>query len=87
MDIYEPTTLRTGFGNNVDMDCLVFWVDINADKLPNTIGRDIFAFIVTGRGLQPAGLDSTETCTPTGNGWSCVSKIIQDGWKIKYANE
>lgn len=87
MDIYEPTTIRNGFGNNVNMDCLIFWVDINADKLPNTIGRDIFAFVVTERGLQPAGLDSTASCTPEGTGWGCVSKIIQDGWKIKYADK
>lgn len=87
MDIYEPATIRRGFGNNVDMDCLIFWVDINADTPPNTIGRDIFAFIVTERGLQPAGLDSTETCTPTKEGWSCVSKIIKDGWEIRYSKK
>lgn len=83
IDIYSKDTI-TGFGNDVDMDCAVFWVDINADKLPNTIGRDIFAFMVTKRGLQPAGLDDMSNCTTSGTGWSCVSKIIRDGWTIKY---
>ncbi len=84
IDIYPRDTIRSSFGNNVDMDCAVFWVDINADKLPNQIGRDIFAFMVTERGLQPAGLDSTSSCTANGTGWGCVSRIIRDGWTIKY---
>lgn len=84
IDIYSKSTIRSSLGNNVDMDCAVFWVDVNADKLPNQIGKDIFAFMVTKRGLQPAGLDSTSNCTTSGLGWTCISKIIRDGWTIKY---
>ena len=84
IDIYPRDTIRSSFGNNVNMDCAVFWVDINADLPPNQIGRDIFAFMVTERGMQPSGLDSTSNCTKSDTGWSCVSKIIRDGWTIKY---
>lgn len=84
IDIYPVSQITSNFGIDESMDCAVFWVDINADKLPNQIGRDIFAFVVTRRGLQPAGLKNTNDCKPSGNGWSCVSQIIRDGWTIKY---
>lgn len=84
IDIYPVAQITSNFGIDESMDCAVFWVDINADKLPNQIGRDIFAFVVTRRGLQPAGLKNTNDCKPSGNGWSCVSQIIRDGWTIKY---
>ena len=86
MDIYPADQIVSNFGMGdlYNYDCVVFWVDINADQLPNQIGRDIFAFIVTYRGLQPAGLDDVSDCNHNGNGWTCISKIIQDGWKIEY---
>ena len=83
IDIYDTANARS-FGVDVDKACPVIWVDVNADTLPNQIGRDIFAFIITDRGLQPAGLDDVSDCTTSGHGWSCVSKIIRDGWTIKY---
>lgn len=94
MDIYPAGTISTSstaesFGmGDIDYDCLVFWVDINAERLPNTIGRDIFAFVVTHRGLQPAGLglqgDNNGDCESGKRGWMCTSRIIRDGWSIKY---
>ena len=88
MDIYPANQIQSNFGmgTSVDYDCLVFWVDINADKLPNQIGRDIFAFIVTHKGLQPAGIGTSGDgdCHKGGNGWMCTAKIIKDGWKINY---
>ena len=96
MDIYPANMISTAgdgesFGmGNINYDCLVFWVDVNADQLPNTIGRDIFAYIVTYRGLQPAGLgldpDSVGDCEAGKKGWMCASRIIRDGWTTKYLN-
>ncbi len=83
LDIYDAGNIPN-FGMNINYPCPVFWVDINADKLPNQIGRDIFAFLVTRKGLQPAGLDNTDSCITGGSGWGCVSRIIRDGWTIKY---
>lgn len=82
IDIYP--SIRSDFGIDVNYDCAVFWVDINADKLPNQIGRDIFAFVVTARGMQPAGIDDNSDCNKNSKGWKCTAKIIHDGWTIKY---
>ena len=84
IDIYPQDMLNTSFGMDVDHDCAVFFVDVNADRLPNQIGSDVFAFVVTDRGLQPAGIENTNDCTTSGDGFTCVSKIIRDGWTIKY---
>ena len=83
IDIYDASNVRL-FGVDVDYPCPVFWVDLNSGNLPNQIGRDVFAFLITKKGLQPAGLNDTTTCNKNGTGWSCTSRIIQDGWTIKY---
>ena len=48
----------------------------------------IFAFVVTHRGLQPAGLgleaDEAGDCENGKKGWMCTARIIRDGWTIKY---
>lgn len=88
LDIYDAGNSRS-FGANVDYPCPVFWVDVNADKLPNQIGKDIFAFIITKKGLQPAGIDIDDEdgdCNSGGNGWTCTARIIRDGWTIKYSD-
>ena len=84
IDIYPAHQIQTSFGIDVDYDCAVFWVDINADRLPNQIGRDMFAFVVTERGMQPAGLNNINNCNVNDIGFQCVSRIIKDGWTIKY---
>lgn len=94
MDIYPANMISASSGSeafgmgNIDYDCLAFWIDVNAEKLPNTIGRDIFAFVVTHRGLQPAGLGLTGSdvgnCDKGKSGWMCSSRIIRDGWTAKY---
>ena len=84
IDIYPANQIKENFGIDVDYDCAVFFVDINADRLPNQIGRDIFAFVVTERGLQPAGINNSENCNMNSTGFQCVSKIIKDGWSMKY---
>lgn len=83
IDIYDTANARS-FGVDVDYPCPIIWVDVNADALPNQIGRDMFAFVITHEGLKPAGLDDVSDCTTSGKGWTCVSRIIRDGWTIKY---
>ena len=83
IDIYDTENARQ-FGIDVDYPCPVFWVDLNSGNPPNQIGRDVFAFLVTKRGLQPAGLDDISNCNKNGSGWSCTSRVIKDGWTIKY---
>ena len=54
IDIYDASNVRL-FGVDVDYPCPVFLVDLNSGNLPNQIGRDVFAFLITKKGLQPAG--------------------------------
>lgn len=84
IDIYPVEQLQSNFGMYVKHDCAVFFIDVNADKLPNQIGRDMFAFVVTDNGLMPAGMENSDNCNKNGIGFTCASKIIQDGWTIKY---
>ena len=42
---------------------VVFWVDVNGDKVPNTVGLDTFVFVATDKGLVPSGVDNTSNCS------------------------
>ncbi len=73
------------FGINYNKSGYVFWIDANGDKKPNTVGRDIFAFALTNKGLIPAGRD-VEDCTKDKGmilGVTCTSRIFLEG-KIEY---
>ena len=73
-------------GSNYNKSTYIFWVDANGDKKPNTIGRDIFAFILTNKGLVPAGIDDDTKCTPKVTlyaGAACTAKVLAEG-KIDY---
>ncbi len=56
------------------------YFDINGDKGPNTIGKDIFVAVFTDNGLKPAyseALDEVETeCSSKGRGYSCLIKYL-----------
>lgn len=84
IDIYPASQLQSNFGIDVNYDAAVFFVDVNSEKNPNIIGKDIFAFVVTERGMVPAGMNNTDNCKSSGVGFECTAKIIQDGWTIKY---
>lgn len=84
IDIYDAANVKGLFGINVNYDAAVFFVDVNSEKNPNVIGKDIFAFVVTERGMVPAGMNDTSNCKSNGTGFQCTAKIIQDGWRIKY---
>ena len=57
--------------------CAEIVVDINGEKLPNVIGRDIFMFYLKESGLYPAGCDSYKC--PTGGGYTCACKVLREG--------
>src|SRR5574344_576668 len=58
-----------------------FIVDVNGDKKPNRMGRDVFIFVQNQRGLVPAGLDVDfdEYCNinngSSRNGNFCAAKL------------
>ena len=54
--------------------CRVFLYDVNGSKEPNTVGIDIFSFLLTPQGIYPS---SSNTCSKTNEGWGCTRHIIQ----------
>ena len=87
IDDHGTTNLKELFGSNYNKPTYIFWIDANGDKKPNTIGRDIFAFILTNKGLIPAGIDNNIACDPKSttvySGSSCTAKVLAEG-KIDY---
>ena len=61
-----------------------FWVDINGNKAPNVVGRDVFLFLLSNKGLVPAGYNNTTNCTTdsskaaTDAGFTCAFKVLQE---------
>jgi hypothetical protein len=61
--------------------CIRIYFDINGEKKPNTIGKDIFATVFTENGFVPAYKDKTKAqidndCSSSGNGISCIQKYL-----------
>ena len=59
---------------NVDNVCAIFFYDINGDKKPNTIGKDVFSYNMNIDGVYP----SAGSCLG-GDGWGCTAHIIKYG--------
>lgn len=87
MDGHDSPTCSYWFGTNVQNNsCLVIYFDANGDRKPNQFGKDIQAVVWTEQGLVPAGVSKTKeeinnNCLK-GNGYWCLSKIIDNSWKI-----
>ena len=64
-------------------------VDLNASKLPNTFGKDVFLLErVAGKGIMPYGYNKDDdeidaNCSKSGSGYMCAAKLMRDGWEIK----
>lgn len=75
------------FGIKTTQNTLQFYFDVNGDKKPNVIGKDIYILVYEpDRGLLPAGIDKTKeeienNCT-NGNGYWCLAYLKSNGWKI-----
>lgn len=89
LDAWSGDDLYTHFDVDSEYDALSIYVDTNAYKKPNIIGKDIFVFTYTmERGLLPAGRDADDAtvnadCSPTGTGIYCAEQMVREGWKIK----
>ena len=87
MDGHDSPACSYWFGTNVQNNsCLVIYFDANGDRKPNQFGKDIQAVVWTEQGLVPAGVSKTKeeinnNCLK-GNGYWCLSKIIDNSWKI-----
>ena len=59
-------------------------VDVNGLKNPNIIGIDTFNFyLIRGKGIVPAGMESWSSCKKTGNGYGCAARVLKEK-AIKY---
>lgn len=61
-----------------------FLVDVNGNKRPNTVGRDLFYFVyIEDKGIIPAGFYDHTNCNKEGTGYACAGRIMKET-KMKY---
>lgn len=89
LDGYSAGDMLRLFGIKTTTSFAIY-IDTNGDKLPNTVGKDIFVVGWKEGNLVPAGTDvsmeevnSNCSVTATGNnaGYYCMRKIMTGGWK------
>lgn len=58
---------------------LVTAVYVNGERLPNTLGKDVYMFVLTSNGLVPAGIDNnSQNCEKFINyNWDCAAKVLK----------
>lgn len=82
---YIESTSATCSTTSDDMKnaCIDIGVDVNGQKGPNVVGKDIFAFYVTNDGsVYPdgGGFDLTSSsCSKSGTGLGCTARVLQEG--------
>ena len=77
IDYYSKENIVENFGveRNLFDKTLAVWVDVNGDKKPNRLGRDVYSFILTSNGLVPSGADNhSKNCKTTG--FDCSAKFL-----------
>ncbi len=85
IDAWDVGSGKTNFGLTSKMNyILIFIVDINGDKKPNTFGRDVFIFTLTEKALLPAGyFNDSVHCKTTSTGLDCAAKVLKEN-AVKY---
>ncbi len=56
--------------------CGSIFIDINGGKQPNTVGKDIFSFVITPSAIK---LNIKDTCYKNSTGWGCSGYIFKNG--------
>ncbi|MCD8024358.1 MAG: hypothetical protein LUE64_02360, partial [Candidatus Gastranaerophilales bacterium] len=81
LDCYTNSNAQYLLGFNkdsllaIDDTNLSVTVDLNGEKKPNTLGKDIYVFLLTDKGLLPAGTDNeSANCSTTGR--DCAYKVL-----------
>ena len=71
-----------------NMAIYIFFVDVNGDQGPNVIGKDIYNFVVTQKGLVPAGDKGSADngCNKNTDGMKCAARVLGEG-KMSYLHE
>ena len=84
-DIYSDLA-TLGIQNDMPNDInstMAFFVDLNGQKNPNVVGKDIFAFALTKHGIVPAGIhNNSEQCSRElkniNSGIDCAAKVLKE---------
>ena len=79
LDYWGKSDIISNFGINKYLmsSMLSIWVDVNGDRKPNKLGKDVFAFVLTTKGIIPAGAhNNAENCRSTG--YDCAAKYLID---------
>ena len=84
-DIYSDLT-SLGIQNDMPNDTnstMAFFVDLNGQKNPNIVGKDIFAFALTKHGIAPAGIHTNSVqCSRklknANSGIDCAAKVLKE---------
>ena len=84
VNVFSEQIIREEFGVNVGSPSVVFIVDVNGDRRPNQVGTDIFAFVLRGETILPAGHDSSYNCNTAALGLACTARVIRDNYQISY---
>lgn len=82
--VYGPSVANCNWSAN--KNCTVVTVDLNGDKTPNILGRDVFQFWITPYTVAPLGTledPPLANCSTSSSGNSCAAKVIQEG-RISY---
>ena len=77
-EFYPACNVVGGMSGEQDI-CMFMEVDLNGGKEPNTIGRDVFAFVLKKDGLYPVGIGRENRCTTNYNGYNCAAKVLKEG--------
>ena len=78
----NSSTSTEVLGVNATAPIVVFAVDVNGAKNPNTIGEDVFFFVATRDGLKPAGADKSLSdidCGKNKAGTECAAMVLKYG--------
>ncbi len=81
IDVDRTTCSQFSIGTNHQY-CVAIYFDINGDKKPNTLGKDIFATVFTEDGLVPAGRALKQTsikqaCSDPKSGLHCIMQYLE----------
>lgn len=82
IDAYSSSDISSYFGVDITSSAgIVVYFDINGEKGPNVLGRDIYVAVYYGDTFVPAYRDRTQSqidsnCSDSGAGYSCLQKII-----------
>jgi hypothetical protein len=87
LDVSTSGTTTNTFGTDTTASTLQLYFDVNGDRKPNIIGKDIYIMVwIPDEKFVPAGHDrsaeAVEQNCKNGNGYWCLEYLMQNNWVI-----